>query len=65
MKEDFHKINKLELAEAKGRMALEDANQRIEQLEEVLNAIHEFSGGLAEFNHAMAKIQQMAEEGLR
>lgn len=44
---------------------IEDSKQRIEQLEEVLNAIHEFSGGLAEFNHAMAKIQKMAEEGLR
>lgn len=44
---------------------IEDSKQRIEQLEEVLNAIKDFSGEYAPFNSAMAKIQKMAEEGLR
>lgn len=44
---------------------IEDSEQRIEQLEEVLNAIKEFSGEYAPFNSAMEKIQKMAEEGLR
>lgn len=58
-------LDQLELSEAKGRMALEEANQRIEQLEEVLNAIHERAEDLAEYNFAMKKIKDMAEEGLQ
>lgn len=57
-------FERLELAEAKGRMGLEDANQRIEQLEEILHAIGSFAGEYAPFNSAMAKIQKMAQEGL-
>ena len=44
---------------------IEDSKQRIEQLEEVLNTVKDFSGEYAPFNSAMAKIQKMAEEGLR
>lgn len=44
---------------------IEDSKQRIEQAEEVLNAVKDFSGEYAPFNSAMAKIQQMTEEGLR
>lgn len=57
-------MDNLELAEAKSRMVLEDANQRIEQLEEILHAIGSFSGEYAPFNSAMAKIQKIAQEGL-
>lgn len=44
---------------------IEDSKQRVEQLEEVLNAVKDFSGEYAPFNSAMEKIQKMAEEGLR
>lgn len=58
-------FDQLELSEAKGRVALEEAGQHIEQLHDILHAIKDFSGEYAPFNSAMAKIQQMAEEGLR
>ena len=48
----------------KEQMALEDANQRIEQLEEILHAIHDFVSPLAEFNPSFYEIQKMAKEGL-
>lgn len=57
-------FERLELSEAKSRMALENANQRIEQLEEILDAIGSFAGDYAPFNSAMAKVQKMAQEGL-
>lgn len=52
------------LAEAVDHI-LTDANQRIEQIEETLHAVKDFSGEYAPFNSAMAKIQKMAEEGLQ
>ena len=58
-------LDQLELSEAKGRMALEEAGLHIEQLHDILHAIKDFSGEYAPFNSAMAKIQKMAEEGLR
>lgn len=58
-------FDQLELSEAKGRMELEEVGQHIEQLHEILHAIKDFSGEYAPFNSAMAKIQKMAEEGLR
>ena len=58
-------FERLELSEAKGRMALEEAGQYIEQLHDILHAIKDFSGEYAPFNSAMAKIQKMAEEGLQ
>lgn len=48
----------------KEQMTLEDANQRIEQLEEILHTIHDFAGEYAPFNTAMEKVQKMAKEGL-
>lgn len=57
-------LDQLELSEAKSRIALEEANGRVEQLEEILNAIHEFASQYAAFNTAMEKVQQMAKEGL-
>lgn len=42
-----------------------DSKQRIEQLEEVINAVKDFSEEYAPFNSAMEKIKKMAEEGLR
>lgn len=57
-------FERLELAEAKARMALEDANQRIEQLEELLHEVNRFAVEYAPFNSAMAKIRKMVQEGL-
>lgn len=57
-------FDQLELSEVKARMALEDANQRIEQLEEILHEVNKFAAEYAPFNSAMAKIQKMAEERL-
>lgn len=57
-------LDRLELAEVKGRMALEDANQRIEQLEELLHEVNRFAVEYAPFNSAMAKIQKMLGDGL-
>ena len=48
----------------KEQMALEDANQRIEQLEEILHGIHDFVSQYAPFNSAMEKVQKIAKEGL-
>ena len=48
----------------KEQMALEEANQLIEQLEEILHAIHDFASQYAAFNPAMEKVQKMAKEGL-
>ena len=56
-------LDQLELSEAKSRMALEEANGRVEQLEEILHAIHDFALQYAEFNTAMEKVQKMAKEG--
>lgn len=56
-------LDRLELSEAKHRMALEEANGRVEQLEEILHAIHDFAEGYAEFNPAFEKVRQMAKEG--
>ena len=57
-------LDQLELSEAKSRMASEEANERIEQLEEILHAIHDFVSPLAEFNPSFYEIQKMAKEGL-
>ena len=57
-------LDRLELSEAKGRMASEEANGRVEQLEEILHVIHDFAGEYAPFNTAMEKVQNMAKEGL-
>ena len=48
----------------KEQMVLEEANGRIEQLEEILHAIHDFASQYAAFNTAMEKVQQMAKEGV-
>ena len=50
--------------ETKGRTTLEEANIRIEQLEEILHVIHDFVSQYVAFNPAMEKVQQMAKEGL-
>ena len=55
-------LDQLELSEAKSRMASEEANERIEQLEEILHAIHDFASQYAAFNPAMEKVQKMAKE---
>lgn len=60
----IEKFERLELSEAKSRMGLEDANQRIEQLEEILHAIGSFAGDYAPYNSTLEKIQKMAQEGL-
>jgi len=57
-------LNVTELSEAKSRMALEEANGRVEQLEEILHAIHDFAEGYAEFNPTFEKVRKMAKEGL-
>lgn len=57
------RFNRLELAEAKGRMALEDANSRIEQLEDILSAIKDYAASYAEFNPTYERILKMIEEG--
>lgn len=57
-------LDQLELSEAKGRMALEEANQRIEQLEENIHGILDFVSPLAGFNPSFYEIQKMAKEGL-
>ena len=55
-------LDQLELSEAKSRMALEEANGRIEQLEEILHAIYELK---KELNVSpLDEIQKMAKEGL-
>ena len=63
-KELKEKLNQAELAEIKSRMELEEANQRIEQLEENIHGILDFVSPLAEFNPAFYEIQKMAKEGL-
>ena len=57
-------LDQIELSEAKVRMALEESNERIEQLEEILHTIHDFAGEYAPFNTAMEKVQKMAKEGV-
>ena len=57
-------LDQVELSEAKARMVLEEANGRVEQLEEILHAIHDFASQYAEFNTAMEKVQKMTKEGL-
>lgn len=55
-------LERLELAEAKGRMALEEANARIEQQDEIIAAIKDFASSYAEFTPAFEKIVKMCEE---
>lgn len=55
-------FERLELSEAKSRMALEDANQRIEQQDEIIAAIKDFALSYAEFTPAFEKIVKMCEE---
>lgn len=57
-------LDQLELSEAKSKIALEEANQRIEQLEEILHAIHDFASEYAAFNPAFEEVQKMAKEGV-
>ena len=57
-------LDRLEFSDAKSRMALEEANQRIEQLEENLHGILDFVSPLAEFNPSFYEIQKMAKEVL-
>lgn len=56
-------LERLELAEVKARMALEDANSRVEQLEDVLSTVKDFAADYAAFNTAMERIVKMCEEG--